>query len=150
MKIALGNDHAGTGLKFIVKEHLEKQGYEVINLGTDDTASVDYPDYAKKVASAVKSGEAELGILICGTGVGMSIAANKFRGIRASLCGDCFSAEMTRRHNDSNILCLGARVTGSDLALRIVDIYLKTPFEGGRHSARVAKIKEIENEEYGE
>ena len=150
MKIALGNDHAGTGLKFIVKERLEKQGYEVINLGTDDTASVDYPDYAKKVASAVKSGEAELGILICGTGVGMSIAANKFRGIRASLCGDCFSAEMTRRHNDSNILCLGARVTGSDLALRIVDIYLKTPFEGGRHSARVAKIKEIENEEYGE
>jgi len=147
MKIAIANDHAGTEYKFKIKEHLEEKGYEVTDFGTDDTASVDYPDYAEKVANAIRNGQADLGILICGTGVGMSIAANKFRGIRASLCGDCFSAEMTRRHNDSNILCLGARVIGLDLAKRIVDTYVEACYEGGRHAKRLAKIEETERSE---
>ena len=144
MKIAIANDHAGTEYKKVIKAHLEEAGHTVENFGTDETTSVDYPDYAEKVANAVTNGGYELGILICGTGVGMSIAANKVNGVRASLCGDCFSAEMTRRHNDSNILCLGARVLGIDLALRIVDTYVNTPFDGGRHARRIAKITAIE------
>lgn len=144
MKIAIANDHAGTEYKKVIKAHLEEAGHTVENFGTDETTSVDYPDYAEKVADAVTKGGFELGILICGTGVGMSIAANKVNGVRASLCGDCFSAEMTRRHNDSNILCLGARVLGIDLALRIVDTYVNTPFDGGRHARRIAKITAIE------
>ena len=144
MKIAIANDHAGTEYKKVIKAHLEEAGHTVENFGTDETTSVDYPDYAEKVANAVTNGGYELGILICGTGVGMSIAANKVNGLRASLCGDCFSAEMTRRHNNSNILCLGARVLGIDLALRIVDTYVNTPFDGGRHARRVAKITALE------
>ena len=144
MKIAIANDHAGTEYKKVIKAHLEELGHTVENFGTDETTSVDYPDYAEKVADAVTKGGFELGILICGTGVGMSIAANKVNGVRASLCGDCFSAEMTRRHNDSNILCLGARVLGIDLALRIVDTYVNTPFDGGRHARRIAKITALE------
>lgn len=144
MKIAIANDHAGTEYKKVIKAQLEELGHTVENFGTDETTSVDYPDYAEKVANAVTNGGYELGILICGTGVGMSIAANKVNGVRASLCGDCFSAEMTRRHNDSNILCLGARVLGIDLALRIVDTYVNTPFDGGRHARRIAKITAIE------
>lgn len=144
MTIAIANDHAGTEYKFEIIKYLESKGYTVLNYGTDDNASVDYPDYAKLVADAIKSGKADSGVLICGTGVGMSIAANKIDGIRASLCGDCFSAEMTRRHNDSNILCLGARVIGIELAKRIVDSYFSASFEGGRHRIRVDKINDLE------
>lgn len=144
MKIAIANDHAGTEYKKAIQANLEESGHTVENFGTDETTSVDYPDYAEKVADAVTKVGFELGILICGTGVGMSIAANKVNGVRASLCGDCFSAEMTRRHNDSNILCLGARVLGIDLALRIVDTYVNTSFDGGRHARRIAKITAME------
>lgn len=147
MRIAIGNDHAGTEYKKIIAEHLMAMGIEVENVGCDDDKSVDYPDYAKAVAKRIQEKQADLGILICGTGVGMSIAANKFKGIRASLCCDCYSAEMTRRHNNSNILCLGARVLGIDLAKRIVDTYIDAPFEGGRHLRRLNKITDIENEE---
>ena len=147
MRIAIGNDHAGTEYKQIIAEHLTAMGIEVENVGCDDDKSVDYPDYAKAVAKRIQEKQADLGILICGTGVGMSIAANKFKGIRASLCCDCYSAEMTRRHNNSNILCLGARVLGIDLAKRIVDTYIDAPFEGGRHLRRLNKITDIENEE---
>lgn len=146
MTIAIANDHAGTEFKFEIIKHLEDKGYTVLNYGTDDKASVDYPDYAKLVADAIKSGKADSGVLICGTGVGMSIAANKIDGIRASLCGDCFSAEMTRRHNDSNILCLGARVIGIELAKKIVDSYFSASFEGGRHQVRVDKINRLEKD----
>lgn len=146
MTIAIANDHAGTEFKFEIIKYLESKGYTVLNYGTDDGASVDYPDYAKLVADAIKSGKADSGVLICGTGVGMSIAANKIDGIRASLCGDCFSAEMTRRHNDSNILCLGARVIGIELAKRIVDSYFSASFEGGRHQSRVDKINRLEKD----
>lgn len=147
MRIAIGNDHAGTEYKKIISEHLTAMGIEVENVGCDDDKSVDYPDYAKAVAKRIQEKQADLGILICGTGVGMSIAANKFKGIRASLCSDCYSAEMTRRHNNSNILCLGARVLGIDLAKRIVDTYIDAPFEGGRHLRRLNKITDVENEE---
>ena len=124
-------------------EHLKKEGYEFKDYGTYDTNSTDYPIYAKKVAKAVQSGEADKGILICGTGIGVSITANKFKGIRCSLCGDCFTAEATREHNDSNILAMGARVVGPGLALKIVDTYLTTPFSGAeRHSRRINMIEE--------
>lgn len=144
MVIAVANDHAGTEFKFEIVKHLQSKGYTVLNLGTDGSDSVDYPDYAKLVADAINGGKADCGVLICGTGVGMSIAANKIDGIRASLCGDCFSAEMTRRHNDSNVLCLGARVIGIELAKRVVDSYFSASFEGGRHIARLEKIKRLE------
>lgn len=145
MKIAIANDHAGTEYKKILSAHLIKRGFSVINLGTDENLSVNYPDYAEKVAKSVTSGEANCGILICGTGIGMSIAANKFKGIRAAVCGDCYSAEMTKRHNDCNVLCLGARVIGSDLMLKIVDAYLDAEYEGGKHAVRLQKIAEFEN-----
>lgn len=144
MKIAIGNDHAGVDYKFILKDFLEKQGHEVINFGTDEHASCDYPDYAAKVAKAVQSGEAERGVLICGTGVGMSIAANKHKGIRASLCGDTYSAEFTRRHNDSNVLVLGARVIGVEIMLSVAKVYFSTEFEGGRHQRRVDKLEKLD------
>ena len=127
-----------------IKALLDEKGLEYKDFGTDSEKSVDYPDFAKPVATAVSDGECERGILVCGTGIGMSIAANKVPGIRAALCGDCFSAEMTRRHNDANILCLGARTTGAGLALKIAEIFLDTPFEGGRHATRVEKIMELE------
>lgn len=144
MKIAIGNDHAGVEYKFILKDFLEKQGHEVINFGTDEHVSCDYPDYAAKVAKAVQSGQAERGVLICGTGVGMSIAANKHKGIRASLCGDTYSAEFTRRHNDSNVLVLGARVIGVEIMLSVAKVYFSTEFEGGRHQRRVDKLEKLD------
>ena len=142
--IALGCDHGGYNLMCEIKALLDEKCLEYKDFGTDSEKSVDYPDFAKPVATAVSDGECERGILVCGTGIGMSIAANKVPGIRAALCGDCFSAEMTRRHNDANILCLGARTTGAGLALKIAEIFLDTPFEGGRHATRVEKIMELE------
>ncbi len=144
--IALGCDHGGYPLMQEVKKHLDELGLEYTDFGTYSTESCDYPIYAKAAAKAVSSGECERGILICGTGIGISIAANKVHGIRAALCADCFSAEMTRRHNDANMLAMGARVLGTGLALKIVDTFLNTEFEGGRHARRVALIAEMENE----
>ena len=142
--IALGCDHGGYTLMREIKALLDEKGLSYLDFGTDSETSVDYPDFAKPVAQAVSGGQCERGILVCGTGIGMSIASNKVSGIRAALCGDCFSAEMTRRHNDTNILCLGARTTGAGLALKITEIFLETPCEGGRHALRVEKIMEME------
>lgn len=144
MKIAVGCDHGGLNLKNMAKDILTKQGVEVVDMGTYTTDSVDYPDYAYKVAQAVVSGQADRGILVCGTGIGISIAANKIKGIRAALCGDVFSAVMSREHNNANILCLGERVTGAGLAEMIILSWLKTEFQGGRHAARVDKITGLE------
>ena len=146
MKIAIGNDHGAVDMKNHVMDWLVKNGYEVVNFGTDSTESTDYPIYAERVARAVVSGECDRGVLICGTGIGISISANKIHGVRAALCGDCFSAEMTRRHNDANIVALGARVVGPGLALKIVDTFLDTEFEGGRHERRVQQMMALENE----
>lgn len=143
--IALGSDHGGFALKQEVIKHLEARGLEYKDYGTYSDASCDYPVYGKAVAHAVADGECEKGIIICGTGIGISISANKVKGIRAALCGDCYSAEMTRRHNDANILAMGARVLGPGLALKIVDTFLNTEFEGGRHEKRIAKLMAIEN-----
>jgi ribose 5-phosphate isomerase B len=142
--IALGCDHGGYNLLGEIRALLDAKGLEYRDFGTFSEESCDYPDYARAAALAVSSGEAELGILVCGTGVGMSIAANKVRGVRAALCGDCFSAEMTRRHNDANVLCLGARVTGAGLALKITETFMETGFDGGRHARRVGKITDME------
>lgn len=145
MKIALGCDHAAYQLKAVVKKHIEANGYEVRDFGTFDEASVDYPDYAFFVGKAVVSGECERGILLCGTGIGIGIAANKIPGIRAALCHDLFSAEASRQHNNANILTMGARVIQPELALKIVDVWLNTEFEGGRHQRRIDKITSIED-----
>ena len=146
MKIAIGNDHAATALKFEIMEYVKSLGHEVINFGTDNNDSCDYPEFGEKVGRAVVAGEADCGILICGTGVGISIAANKVKGIRCACCSDCFSAHYTRLHNDANILAMGGRVIGAGLALMMVDTFLETEFEGGRHARRVELITEIENE----
>ena len=146
MKIAIGSDHGGFQLKETIKEWLLENSYEVEDMGTHDEQSCDYPDYGNAVAREVAGGTADKGILVCGTGVGISLAANKVKGIRAALCGDTFTARMTRLHNDANILALGQRVTGPGLALDIVEIWLNTEFEGGRHANRLAKIAEIEKE----
>ena len=143
--LAIGSDHGGFALKQEIMAHLREKGIEFKDFGTYTEENCDYPDYGEAVARAVASGECERGIAVCGTGIGISIAMNKVRGIRAALCGDCYSAEMTRRHNDANVLALGGRVVGAGLALKIVDTFLETPFEGGRHARRVAKIHEIEN-----
>ena len=143
--IAIGSDHGGFALKQAIMEHLREKGVEYRDLGTYTEESCDYPEYGEAVARAVAGGECERGIAICGTGIGISIAANKVRGVRAAVCGDCYSAEMTRRHNDANVLCMGGRVVGDGLALKIVDVFLETPFEGGRHARRVGKIHEIES-----
>ena len=145
--IAIGSDHGGFELKQLVMKHLDELGLAYRDYGTYSADSCDYPVYGEAVARAVASGEAEKGIVICGTGIGISIAANKVKGIRAALCGDCYSAEFTRRHNDANILAMGARVTGSGLALKIVDTFLNTAFEGGRHAKRIALIAELEERE---
>ncbi len=142
--IALANDHSGIALKDEIKKLLDKRGLEYKDFGTNTEASVDYPIYGEAVAKAVVSGECDRGIIICGTGIGISIAANKVRGARAALCTDCFMAEMTRRHNNANILALGARVLGHGLALKIVETFLDTEFEGGRHERRVDIISAIE------
>lgn len=144
MKIALGCDHGGVSLKIAIAKHLESKGIEIKDFGTYTEESCDYPDYALKVAEEVASENFELGILICGTGIGISIAANKVPGVRAALCSDTFSAHATREHNNANILALGARVVGQGLALDIVDTFINAKFEGGRHASRVGKISAIE------
>ena len=142
MKIVLGADHGGYALKEQLKAYLkDEKGYEVLDCGTDSEASCDYPVYAHAACDKIKAGEADLGILVCGTGIGMSMAANKIRGIRAALCSDCFSAKFTRAHNNANVMCLGARVIGPGLAKELVDIFLTTPFEGGRHQKRVDMLE---------
>lgn len=145
MKIAIGADHGGVELKAEVEKYLESQGHEYRDFGAFSTAAVDYPDIAIQVAEAVKNGEADRGILICGTGIGMSIAANKVPGIRCALLSDVYSAKCTRDHNDANVMAMGARVIGPGLALEIVDAYLNKDFsQGERHVNRLNKIAEIE------
>lgn len=141
MKIAIANDHGGKRLKDAIVAHLTSQGIDIINLGTDQTESVDYPNYAKKVGTMITEKKADLGILCCGTGIGMSIAANKLPGIRAAVVSDPFSAQATREHNHSNVLCLGERVIGEGLALLIVDTWLKADPQAGRHLERVNQLE---------
>ncbi len=141
-RIALGSDHAGYELKEIIRVNLTDRGLTLLDFGTDSTRSVDYPDFARKVCEAVLAGNAEQGILLCGTGLGMSMMANRFKGIRGALCHDHFTALAARRHNDSNVLILGGRILGKDLAMEIVDTWLDTPFEGGRHERRIRKFDE--------
>lgn len=149
MKLAIANDHGGFYLKESLVRHLYENGFEVHDFGTKSAfESADYPDYAEKVGNAIVKKEAELGILCCGTGIGMSIAANKIPGIRAAVVGDVFSAQKTRAHNDTNILCLGERVIGEGHALMILDVWLNTSFEQGRHQRRVDKITSLENSYY--
>lgn len=135
--IAIGSDHGGYELKTAIVRKLHDQGIEFIDCGTDSTESVDYPVYAKKVCRLIQNGDAEKGILVCGTGIGMSIAANKMDGIRAAVVSSDFTTEMCRRHNNANVLCLGGRVLAQEDALRFVDIFLNTPFDNGRHSTRI-------------
>ncbi len=144
--IVIASDHAGVDLKAQIFENLRDGGYEICDLGPPDSSSVDYPDFGHKVAAAVVAGEAETGILICGTGIGMSMTANRHPGVRAALCHDAFTAEMARRHNDANVLCMGARVIGGGVAEQVVRVFLNTSFEGGRHQHRVDLI-EIERED---
>lgn len=147
MKIALGADHAGFELKDKIREHLSEQGIAVLDLGTNTSDSVDYPDFARKVADTVAEGTDTLGVLVCGTGIGMAMSANKVPGIRAANCDTVFEAQMSREHNDANVLALGARILQAEAALKIVDVWLKTTFAGGRHQRRVDKIHEIEQAE---
>lgn len=142
--IALGCDHGGFALMAEIKKHLQEKNISIRDFGVDRPVAVDYPDVAVPVARAVAKGECEKGILVCGTGIGMCIAANKVTGVRAAVCSDGFSAKYTRLHNDANILCLGGRVVGPGLALALVDLFLQTEFEGGRHTARLDKIRELE------
>ncbi len=144
MKIAIGSDHGGYELKETIKEHLLSLNIEYKDFGVFNEESADYPDIAEPVCKSVIDKSFDLGILVCGTGIGISIAANKIKGIRAACCSDCFTAKLTRQHNDSNILCLGGRVTGPGLACMIVDLFLNTEFEGGRHSRRIEKIHNLE------
>ena len=144
MKIAIGADHGGFSLKELIIPHLKEKGHDVIDLGTNSGDSVDYPEFGEKVAMAVINGEADRGIVICGTGIGISISANKVPGIRAALVSETFSARMSIEHNNANVLALGARVTGPDLALEIVDVWINSTFLGDRHERRVNKIGEIE------
>lgn len=146
MKIAIGCDHGGINLKTKIIQAVVDLGYTYIDCGTYDEKSVDYPDFAKKVALAVKSGEVDKGILMCGTGIGISIAANKVKGIRCAHCTDVFSAEMSARHNNANIIALGGRITNETDAYSIVKTFLTSQFEGGRHQDRINKITQIENE----
>ena len=145
MKIAIGNDHGGLNLKAAVIGALKEEGAEVVNFGTDTPDSVDYPDFALKVAEAVASGEADAGVLLCGTGIGISIAANKVKGIRCAVCTNTFMAEMTRRHNNANIIALGGRVITPDEAREIVKSWYTATYEGGRHQRRLDMISDIEN-----
>lgn len=142
MNLVIASDHAGFELKESVKHYLKEKGHSVIDCGTDSTNSCDYPVFAKALCREINDGNAELGILICGTGIGMSMAANKVKGIRAAVCSDCFSAKFTRAHNDTNVLCLGARVLGEGLALELIEIFLNTPFEGGKHLRRINMFEE--------
>ena len=146
MNISIGSDHAGFQQKEHLRAYLEGKGHTVVDRGCFDEERVDYPDFAVPVARDVAEGRADRGVLVCGTGIGMSIAANKVRGIRAAALSDCFTAEATRKHNDANILCLGERTVGPGLALLLTDIFLKTEFEGGRHQTRVDMISELESD----
>lgn len=141
LPIAIGCDHAGLALKTALRTALEQRGEAIYDVGTYAEASCDYPDFAHMVASGVASGRYRMGLLVCGTGTGMAISANRHRGVRAAVCGESFSAKMARAHNDANVLCLGARVVGPGLALEILEAFLSTPFEGGRHGRRVDKIE---------
>lgn len=147
MKIAIGNDHTAVEMKNGIVAHLEAKGYEVVNFGTDATDRSDYPIYGKRVADAVASGECDLGVLICGTGIGISLTANKVKGIRAAVCSESYSAKMTRMHNNANIIAFGARVVGQATAEEIVDAFLEAEYEGGRHARRVDMIAAVENGE---
>lgn len=145
LKVGIGSDHGGFELKEYIKEYLEKENIEYVDYGTYSQDSVDYPDYGEKLSKAVVSGEVDKGIAICGTGIGISIACNKVKGIRCALCSDTYSARMSVEHNNANILALGGRVLGKDLALEIVSVWLKAEFQGGRHGRRVNKISRLES-----
>lgn len=144
MKLAIGNDHAAVDLKFEILTHLRDRGIEVVNVGTDTTERFNYPVAGYKVAKMVAAGEVDGGVLICGTGIGISLAANKVKGIRAAVCSEPYSAKLSKEHNNSNIICFGARVVGPDLAKMIVDEWIDAEFQGGRHAERVAMIMEID------
>ena len=146
MRIAIGCDHGGYALKLAVKGHLEEKGYEVVDYGCDGPESVDYPVYGERVGRAVAGGECELGVLICGTGIGISLAANRVKGVRAAVCSEPYSAEMTRRHNNANIIAFGARVVGEGTAMTIVDAFLNAEGEGGRHARRVDMLDAIDRD----
>lgn len=146
MIIAMGNDHSAVELKQEIKAYVEEKGYQVIDFGTNSSESCDYPVYGERVGRAVAAGQADLGILICGTGVGISLAANKIKGIRACVCSEPFSAKLSRMHNNTNVLAFGARVVGSELAKMIVDEWLKAEFEGGRHQRRVDMLMKLEEQ----
>jgi len=144
MKLVIGSDHGGYTMKQEIIEHFKSRGFEIVDVGTDSPASCDYPVYAKKLTDVLTAGEADLGILICGTGIGMSMAANKVDGIRAALCHDVFSAEATRSHNNANVLCMGARVIGAGLACMIVDKFVDTPFSNDeRHIRRISMYSKL-------
>ena len=149
MKIAIAADHGGFELKDSMVEYIKSLGNEVLDLGTNSADSVDYPDYAKKVCEEIQKGNSDLGILICGTGIGMSLAANKFEGIRAACVSDVYSAKMSRNHNNANVLCIGARVIGDEVAKLIIKTFLENEFEADRHQRRVDKIMAFEKENKG-
>ncbi len=144
MKIALGSDHVGFDMKQVVRKHLEEKGYECVDYGSESSARCDYPIYGERVGRAVAAGECDLGVLICGTGIGISLAANRVPGIRAAVCSEAYSAQLTREHNNANIIAFGARVVGEGTALSIVDAFLNAQFQGGRHAERVALLEAIE------
>ena len=145
MKIGIGSDHGGFELKEHIKEYLEKEGIEYVDYGTNSLDSVDYPDYGRRLSEAVISGNVDKGIAVCGTGIGISIACNKVKGIRCALCSDTYSARMSVQHNNANIIALGGRVIGKDLAIEILSTWLDAQFEGGRHERRINKISDIES-----
>ena len=147
MKIVIGSDHRGVEIKRRIIDTLRSMQHEVLDIGTEGAESVDYPDFAYEVAKRVSKNEMDRGLLICGTGIGMSMAANKVRGVRAAACQDTLTAEMSRRHNDANVLCLSADLVGEDQMAQMIRIWLDTPFEGGRHARRVEKIAKIEAEQ---
>lgn len=149
MKVAIAADHGGFELKDSMVEYIKSLGNEVVDLGTNSADSVDYPDYAKKVCEEIQQGNSDLGILICGTGIGMSLAANRFEGIRAACVSDVYSAKMSRNHNNANVLCIGARVIGDEVAKLIIKTFLENEFEAGRHQRRVDKIMAFEKENKG-
>jgi ribose 5-phosphate isomerase B len=144
--VLIASDHAGFDLKQLIVEYVADRGHAVVDLGPSTAGTADYPDFAHALARRLLAGEGERGILVCGTGIGMAMAANRHRGVRAALCHDAFTAEGARRHNDANVLCLGGRVTGTGVALQIVDAFLTTPFDGGRHERRVRGIESTEEE----
>lgn len=149
-KIVIGCDHAAVDMKNTVREHLLSRGFEVADVGTYTSDSCNYPVFAHRACVKVQNGEADMGILICGTGIGMSLVANKHKGIRAACCSDTFSARLTRQHNDANFLCFGARVVGIGLAFDLVDAFVDAEFEGGKHAARVDMITAVENGTFAE